>query len=150
MSEPHAPYDPTPLHKSKRELMEAVSRAIANFEKETGHTLSLSWGPSFGTTKDALPVRIAAGQPADVLLIVSSSLDKLVSEGRFTPASRTDVVRSRIGVGVNGIAACRDRCGDGGACVARSARHRAHHLPHCPPANVPSTRVSRWDGRDGP
>ena len=39
MSEPHAPYDPTPLHKSKRELMEAVSRAIANFEKETGQVV---------------------------------------------------------------------------------------------------------------
>lgn len=83
----------------------AFKTIAPRFEKETGHTLSLSWGPSFGTTKDALPVRIAAGQPADVLLIVSSSLDKLVSEGRFTPASRTDVVRSRIGVGVKAGAA---------------------------------------------
>ncbi|MGE7418298.1 substrate-binding domain-containing protein [Methylobacterium tarhaniae] len=83
----------------------AFKTIAPRFETETGHSLSLSWGPSFGTTKDALPVRIAAGQPADVLLIVSGSLDKLVSEGRFTPASRTDVVRSHIGVGVKAGAA---------------------------------------------
>ncbi len=56
-------------------------------------------------TKDALPVRIATANRPDVLLIVSGSLDKLVSEGRFTPVARTDVVRSRIGVGVKAGAA---------------------------------------------
>ena len=48
----------------------AFKTIAPRFEKETGLTLSLSWGPSFGTTRDALPVRIAAGQPADVLLQV--------------------------------------------------------------------------------
>ncbi|WP_018259968.1 substrate-binding domain-containing protein [Methylobacterium sp. WSM2598] len=78
----------------------AFRTIVPRFEQASGHTLILSWGPSFGTTKDALPVRIAAGEDADVLLIVGSSLDKLVAEGRFVPASRTAIAQSRIGVGV--------------------------------------------------
>jgi molybdate transport system substrate-binding protein len=70
------------------------------FEQQSGHKLALSWGPSFGTTHEALPVRIANGEPTDVLLIVDTSLDKLVAQGRFAVGSRTDVAVSRIGVGV--------------------------------------------------
>lgn len=76
-------------------------RTIApRFEQATGHKLALAWGPSFGTTRDALPVRIASGEPVDVLLIVDGSLEGLVASGGFKPASRAPVAVSPIGLGV--------------------------------------------------
>ena len=44
----------------------AFSKLVPLFERETGDTVHLSWGPSFGASKDALPVRIRNGEPVDV------------------------------------------------------------------------------------
>ena len=73
---------------------------VPAFERATGHKLILAWGPSEGTTKDAIPVRLRSGEPADVVIMIGTSLDGLVEQGVFKPAMRTDVAQSGIGVGV--------------------------------------------------
>ncbi|MFZ4409912.1 MAG: extracellular solute-binding protein [Paracraurococcus sp.] len=73
---------------------------IPEFEKATGHTVTLSLGASMGNAPDAIPNRLARGEAADVVIIAGEAIDKLIAEGRLAPGSRTDIVLSRIGVTV--------------------------------------------------
>jgi molybdate transport system substrate-binding protein len=70
------------------------------YEQTTGNKLIISWGPSSGTTKDAIPVRLQNGEAPDVLIMVAPNLEKLVQDGEFVPAWRTGIARSLVGVGV--------------------------------------------------
>lgn len=78
----------------------AFSKLIPVFERETGDTVHISWGPSFGSSKDALPVRIRNGEPVDVVIMVGTALDQQIKAGQFTESSRVDLAQSGIGVGV--------------------------------------------------
>ena len=81
-------------------LTGAFRELIPQFEAASGHKVMLAWGPSSGTSKDAIPVRIQNHEPADVLIMVGPALDSLINQGKFSAASRVEVAESRIGVGV--------------------------------------------------
>jgi molybdate transport system substrate-binding protein len=68
------------------------------FERRTGNTVETGWGPSMGTTHDAVPARLARGEQIDVLIMVGYALDKLVEQGKVAPDTRTELARSGIGV----------------------------------------------------
>jgi molybdate transport system substrate-binding protein len=68
------------------------------FEAASGHTLSTAWGPSMGNAPEAIPNRLARGEPADVVIMVGYALDALIKQGKVDPASRTDLADSRIGM----------------------------------------------------
>jgi len=70
------------------------------FEKQTGHTISLARGASMGNAPDAIPNRLARGEPADVVILAGGAVDGLVEKGFVVPGSRTDLALSRIGVTV--------------------------------------------------
>ena len=77
----------------------AAYRELApQFEKASGHKLETAWGPSMGTTKDAVPTRLARGEKIDVLIMVGYALDKLAAEGKVFPDSRVELARSPIGM----------------------------------------------------
>ena len=77
----------------------AAFRALAPaFERATGHTLVTGWGPSMGQTVDAVPARLARGEPIDVLIMVGDALGHLVEQGTVAADSRADLARSGIGV----------------------------------------------------
>ncbi len=77
----------------------AAFRALAPaFERATGHTLVTGWGPSMGQTVDAVPARLARGEPIDVLIMVGDALGQLVEQGTVAADSRADLARSGIGV----------------------------------------------------
>jgi molybdate transport system substrate-binding protein len=79
----------------------APYKALApEFEQMSHDHLDIAWGPSMGTTHDAIPVRLARGEPADVLIMVASALDDLVKQGKVVPASRVEIARSYIGMAV--------------------------------------------------
>ena len=79
----------------------APYKALApEFEQATHNHLEIAWGPSMGTTHDAIPVRLARGEPVDVLIMVASALDDLVKQGKVVPASRVDIAKSYIGMAV--------------------------------------------------
>jgi molybdate transport system substrate-binding protein len=78
----------------------AYRTLIDAFEKETGHTLVSSYGASMGDAPDAIPQRLARGEPADVLILAASGLDSLVKQGRAVEGSRVDLAESRIGFAV--------------------------------------------------
>lgn len=70
------------------------------FEHASGDTLATAWGPSMGTTENAIPVRLARGEPVDVLIMVGYALDDLVKAGKVVPGSKVDFARSPIGIAV--------------------------------------------------
>jgi molybdate transport system substrate-binding protein len=74
----------------------AYRELTPEFERTTGNRLATSAGPSMGITKDAIPVRLQRGEPADLLIMASSALDELIKQGKVVPGSRVDLARSSI------------------------------------------------------
>ena len=70
------------------------------YEKVSGAHLEIALGPSMGTTHDAIPVRLARGEIADVVILARPALDNLVKQGAVVAGSQVDLARSRIGMAV--------------------------------------------------
>ncbi|MEX3944074.1 substrate-binding domain-containing protein [Paraburkholderia sp. BR10937] len=68
------------------------------FEDESGYTLATVWGAATGNALNAIPVRFARGEWADVLIVVSSALDGQVRAGNVVPGSKVDFARAPIGL----------------------------------------------------
>jgi len=78
----------------------AYKALVPEFERATGHKVLTAYGPSMGTTTNAIPVRLERGEPADVLIMVGYALGDLVKKGKVVADSTVDLVRSPIGVAV--------------------------------------------------
>jgi molybdate transport system substrate-binding protein len=81
-------------------LTAAYKALVPEFERTTGHKVLTAYGPSMGTTTNAIPVRLERGEPADVLIMVGYALDDLASKGKVIADSRVELVRSPIGIAV--------------------------------------------------
>jgi molybdate transport system substrate-binding protein len=81
-------------------LTAAFNALVPEFERQTGNRVLVAYGPSMGTTVNAIPVRLERGEPADVLIMVGYALGDLAKNGKVIPDSRVDLVKSRIGVAV--------------------------------------------------
>jgi molybdate transport system substrate-binding protein len=81
-------------------LTAAYKVLVPEFERATGHKVLTSYGPSMGTTVNAIPVRLERGEPADVLIMVGYALGDLVKKGKVIADSRVDLVKSPIGIAV--------------------------------------------------
>jgi len=62
-------------------LTVAYNALVPEFERATGHKVLTAYGPSMGTTINAIPVRLERGEPADVLIMVGYALGDLVKNG---------------------------------------------------------------------
>src|ERR1700709_2607180 len=78
----------------------AYKALVPEFERATGHKVLTAYGPSMGTTTNAIPVRLERGEPADVLIMVGYALGDLVKKGKVVADSTVDLVRSPSGVAV--------------------------------------------------
>jgi molybdate transport system substrate-binding protein len=81
-------------------LSAAYNALVPEFERMTGNKVITAYGPSMGTTTNAIPMRLERGEPADVLILVGYALGDLVKQGKVIPDSRVDLVNSKIGVAV--------------------------------------------------
>jgi molybdate transport system substrate-binding protein len=81
-------------------LSAAYNALVPEFERATGHKVITAYGPSMGTTVNAIPVRLERGEPADVLILVGYALGDLIKQGKVVADSRVDLVKSPIGVAV--------------------------------------------------
>jgi molybdate transport system substrate-binding protein len=72
----------------------AIDELVPAFERGSGHSVRVSYGPSGGVAR-----RFLGGEVADVILIDSGALDDLIKQGRVV-GGRTDVARTGIGVAV--------------------------------------------------
>ena len=81
-------------------LTAAYQALVPEFERATGHKLLTAFGPSMGTTVNAIPVRLERGEPADVLIMVGYALGDLIKQGKVMADTRVDLVKSPIGIAV--------------------------------------------------
>jgi molybdate transport system substrate-binding protein len=81
-------------------LTAAFTALVPEFERQTGNKVLVAFGPSMGTTTNAIPVRLERGEPADVLIMVGYALGDLAKNGKVIPDSRIDLVKSGIGIAV--------------------------------------------------
>ncbi len=68
---------------------------VPAFEAGGGGRVEIVWAPT-----SVLQDRLAAGEPTDAVLLTTEAVDALAAEGRLDPATRMDVVISRLGVAV--------------------------------------------------
>jgi molybdate transport system substrate-binding protein len=81
-------------------LTAAYNALVPEFERQTGNKVITAYGPSMGTTTNAIPVRLERGEPADVLIMVGYALDDLAKQGKVIADSRVELVKSPIGIAV--------------------------------------------------
>src|SRR4051812_20534169 len=81
-------------------LTAAYKARIPEYERASGNTVVTAYGPSMGTTQNAIPVRLERGEPVDVLILVGYALDDLIKNGKEVASSKVDLVNSPIGVAV--------------------------------------------------
>ena len=74
-------------------MNEAIVVLVPQFEKATGHKVTVSYDPSGGLAR-----RLRGGEFADIILVASPELDKLIAEGKVV--NRVDVSRTGIGIAV--------------------------------------------------
>jgi molybdate transport system substrate-binding protein len=69
-------------------------------QRDTGVRITAAYGPSMGTTANAIPQRLARREPADVVILARSALDRLAADGSVVPGSEVDLGLSKIAVAV--------------------------------------------------
>ena len=72
----------------------AIEEIGPAFERASGHTLRVVYGPSGGIAR-----RFTGGEAADLIVVDSKVLDELIKQGKVAPG-RTDVARTGIGIAV--------------------------------------------------
>ncbi len=65
------------------------------FRQETGHTVTLTF-----TTSGIIRQKLAAGEPADVIILNDYEIGKLVGQGVVATGTRTDIARIGMGMAV--------------------------------------------------
>ena len=70
----------------------AIDDLVPKFERDTGNTVGVSYGPSGGIAR-----RFIGGEPADVIVIDSGALDDLIRQGKVLP-DPTRIASTGIGI----------------------------------------------------
>jgi molybdate transport system substrate-binding protein len=70
------------------------------YERVTHNKLISEFGPSMGTTHNAIPMRLGRGEVIDVIIMAAPALDNLIREGKVRAGSRVDLVESKIWMAV--------------------------------------------------
>lgn len=78
----------------------AYQELVPACEAKIGHKVVSAYGASMGAAPNAIPNRLARGEPADVVILAGDAFDKLVKDGMGMPGTRTDLARSAIGLSV--------------------------------------------------
>ena len=76
-------------------LKAALSRLLPDFEKSSGNTVAIEYGPA-----GAIVGRIAKGDAADVVIVSRAQLERLESNGKVVQGSLVDIAGISLGVAV--------------------------------------------------
>lgn len=74
---------------------EVIDEVIPEFEKASGHKVTIIF-----TGAAKIKERIAAGEVYDVVIVGGPVVDAFIQQGRVVPGSRTDLMKSGVGVAV--------------------------------------------------
>jgi molybdate transport system substrate-binding protein len=78
----------------------AYLELLPEYERASHDKLVTEFGPSMGTTHNAIPVRLGRGEAIDVVIMAAPALDDLTKQGKIRADSRVDLVQSKIGMAV--------------------------------------------------
>ena len=78
----------------------AYLELVPEYERATHNQLVTEFGPSMGTTHNAIPIRLARGEAIDVVIMAAPALADLIKLGKVRANSRVDLVQSSIGMAV--------------------------------------------------
>jgi len=78
----------------------AYLELVPEYERAAHNKLVTEFGPSMGTTHNAIPTRLERGEAIDVVIMAAPALDDLIKQGKVRAGSRIDLVRSSIGMAV--------------------------------------------------
>jgi molybdate transport system substrate-binding protein len=78
----------------------AYLELVPEYERASHDKLVTEFGPSMGTTHNAIPVRLERGEAIDVVIMAAPALDDLTKQGKIRADSRVDLVQSKIGMAV--------------------------------------------------
>lgn len=78
----------------------AFDTLAASYRQTTGTPITIAHGPSMGDTPNAIPARLGRREPADVVILARSGLDKLAEAGLVVPDTAIDLGLSKIAVAV--------------------------------------------------
>ena len=74
---------------------ETVSELIPGFEKATGHRVVASWAAA-----PTIARRLADGEAFDLVISSAEGIDGFIAQGKLAPGSRTDLMKTGVGVAV--------------------------------------------------
>ena len=86
----------------------AYNELVPQFEQATGDKVVTVYGPSMGETPQAIPNRMARGEPVDVVIGVGYAIDTMIGQGKVLTGSRTDLAQVLIYMAVRAGAAKPD------------------------------------------
>jgi molybdate transport system substrate-binding protein len=78
----------------------AYLELVPEYERASHEKLVTEFGPSMGTTHNAIPVRLERVEAIDVVIMAAPALDDLTKQGKIRADSRVDLVQSKIGMAV--------------------------------------------------
>ncbi len=78
----------------------AYLELVPEYEHATHNKLVTEFGPSMGTTHNAIPVRLERGEEIDVVIMAAPALADLIKQGKVRADSRVNLVQSKIGMAV--------------------------------------------------
>src|SRR6202521_6087579 len=76
-------------------VREISTRLVPEFEKATGHKISIVWDGVNNVAR-----RVSAGETADLVFLPAAEIDQLIKEGRLVADSSVDLAKSGIGVAI--------------------------------------------------
>ena len=80
-----------------------VSELIPAFETASGHKVAATWA-----TAPAIRKRLADGETFDLVISSQTDIDGFLKEGKLAPGSRTDLMKTGVGIAVRAGAAKPD------------------------------------------
>src|SRR5579872_2421434 len=78
----------------------AYLELVPGYERASHQKLVTEFGPSMGTTHNAIPIRLERGEVIDVVIMAAPALDDLIKQGKVRADSRVDLVQSRMAMAV--------------------------------------------------
>ncbi len=78
----------------------AYLELVPEYERATHNKLVTEFGPSMGTTHNAIPIRLERGEAIDVVIMAAPALDGLIKQGKVRAGSKVDLVESYIAMAV--------------------------------------------------
>ena len=78
----------------------AYLELVPEIERATHNKIATEFGPSMGTTHNAIPMRLERGEAIDIVIMAAPALAELIKQGKVRPDSRVDLVQSKIAMAV--------------------------------------------------